>query len=153
MVTFISKSAEETQSVGEEWGRAARDGWVIALTGDLGAGKTQLVSGIARGLEIRERVLSPTFTLVHEYRRGRLPLFHLDLYRLENADQVEGAGLEEYLNRRTGVVVVEWAERWFGELGEGQGMRMSFAAALFRWVRIKVVSEAEREITYEDFGH
>ena len=72
MATFISHSPAETESLGESWGRAAQHGWVVGLTGDLGAGKTQLVKGIARGLGIVARVHSPTFTLVNEYAGGRL---------------------------------------------------------------------------------
>jgi tRNA threonylcarbamoyladenosine biosynthesis protein TsaE len=112
MDTFISRSPEETEACGETWGRRAQSGWVIGLTGDLGAGKTQFVKGFARGLGVTERILSPTFILVHEYRGGRLPLFHLDLYRLDTGDQVVAAGLEDYLFQPAGVSVVEWIERW-----------------------------------------
>src|SRR5262245_23334967 len=110
MATSISHSPAETESLGETWGRAARQGLVIALSGDLGAGKTQLVKGIARGLGINTRVHSPTFTLVNVYSGGRLTLYHLDLYRLETQEQILSAGLEEYL-RPDGVAVIEWAER------------------------------------------
>jgi len=144
MATFISHSPGETGQLGEAWGQTARAGWVIALSGDLGAGKTQLVKGLARGLGIIERVHSPTFTLVNIYEGGRLPLFHLDLYRLETRDQVLGAGLEEYLHPG-GVSVIEWAERWFGEPPEPAGMP-------FRRVVIETISDSERRITYEDFG-
>src|SRR3954466_12304334 len=114
MATNISHSPGETESLGETWGRTARKGLVIALSGDLGAGKTQLVKGIARGLGITTRVHSPTFTLVNVYTGGRLTLYHLDLYRLETRAQILSAGIEEYLNP-DGVAVIEWAERWFGE--------------------------------------
>ena len=110
MATFISHSPADTESLGEKFGRAARRGWVVALSGDLGAGKTQFVRGVARGLEIPVRTHSPTFTLVNEYGGGRLKLFHLDLYRLETAEQVLSAGLEEFLSP-DGVAVIEWAER------------------------------------------
>src|SRR5262245_24205231 len=112
MVTFISHSPEETLSLGEAWGRTAQDGWIIGLSGELGTGKTQLVKGIALGLEIKAPIQSPTFALVNEYRNGRLPLSHLDLYRLDTPKQVIGAGLDEYFRRPAGVVVVEWCERW-----------------------------------------
>ena len=88
---FISHSPAETESLGESWGRAAKHGLVIALSGELGAGKTQLVKGLARGLGITARVHSPTFTLVNEYAGGRLRLFHLDLYRLETRAQILSA--------------------------------------------------------------
>src|SRR5436305_12094823 len=115
MVTNISRSPAETEALGEGWGREAGRGLVIALCGDLGAGKTQLVKGLARGLGITARVQSPTFALVNSYTGGRLKLFHLDLYRLETREQILAAGLAEYLEP-DGVTVIEWAERWFGEI-------------------------------------
>ena len=139
---FISHSPAETESLGERWGREAQHGLVIALSGDLGAGKTQLVRGFARGLGVTTRVHSPTFTLVNEYGGGRLKLFHLDLYRLETPEQIHSAGIEEFL-QPDGVAVIEWAER----LEEG-GRRMEDGKT--RKVRIEVLSETERRITYED---
>src|SRR6478672_12698585 len=112
MATLISHSAAETQALGEKWGREATSGLVIGLSGDLGTGKTQLTKGIARGLGITDKILSPTFALVNEYRSGRLPFYHLDLYRLDSRDQILTAGLEEYLTSPRGVAVVEWMERW-----------------------------------------
>jgi tRNA threonylcarbamoyladenosine biosynthesis protein TsaE len=111
MATHISHSPAETAALGEAWGREAQSGLVIGLCGDLGAGKTQLVKGLARGLGIQARVHSPTFTLVNIYTGGRLTLFHLDLYRLETREQIEAAGLDDYLSPE-GVSVIEWAERW-----------------------------------------
>src|SRR5215207_9137250 len=108
MAIRISHSPEDTFALGEQWGREAQRGWVIGLSGDLGAGKTQLVKGLARGLGLSARVHSPTFTLLNEYGGGRLTLFHLDLYRLNSRDEVVGAGLDEYLVRPDGVAVVEW---------------------------------------------
>src|ERR1039457_562796 len=87
MATYISHSPGETTALGEQWGRAAESGLVIAVSGDLGAGKTQFVKGLARGLGITTRVLSPTFALVNIYGGGRLTLFHLDLYRLGTPPQ------------------------------------------------------------------
>lgn len=141
MVTFISHSPEETAGLAEQWGREARRGWIIGLTGPLGAGKTLLAAGLARGLGVEGRVNSPTFALLHEYRGGRLPLFHLDLYRLGSAQQIVGAGLEPYLNRPAGVTVVEWIERW-----------PETPSGFFRDVRIEPLNETTREIAYEDFG-
>ncbi len=110
MATFISHSPADTEALGEKFGRAAQSGWVITLSGDLGAGKTQFVKGLARGLGIAARVHSPTFALVAEYSGGRLMLFHLDLYRLETPEQILSAGIEEFLQPE-GVAVIEWAER------------------------------------------
>lgn len=111
---FVSPTPAETERLGRELGTIARPGWVYGLTGDLGAGKTRFVQGFARGLGITGRIPSPTFALVHEHRSGRLPLFHLDLYRLDTPDQIRAAGLEDYLDPRDGVSVIEWFERWTG---------------------------------------
>ena len=152
MATFISRSPAETETLGESWGRAAERGLVIGLSGDLGAGKTQLVKGLARGLGITSRVHSPTFTLVNEYTGGRLKLFHLDLYRLETREQIITAGLEEYL-QPDGVAVIEWSERWFGnEQPPKCDSQTSNAEKNVRRVHIEVLNERERRITYEDFG-
>lgn len=143
MPSVITHSPEQTAALGEQWGRAARSGWVIGLSGDLGAGKTQLVKGLARGLGLTARISSPTFALVNEHRDGRLPLFHLDLYRLDTREQIIGAGLEEYLLNPAGVTVVEWAERYFDVA--------SPRPDLIR-VSIESLGENERRITYEDIG-
>ena len=140
MATFISHSPAETEALGERLGRAAQHGWVIGLTGDLGAGKTQLVKGLARGLGITARVHSPTFTLVNEYGGGRLKLFHLDLYRLESSGQILAAGLEEFL-QPDGVAEIEWAERIYD---------LRFTIYDLKKVQIEIVSEAERRIVYDD---
>ncbi len=147
MATLISHSPEETLAIGEAWGREARRGWVIGLSGDLGAGKTQLVKGIALGLGSNARVHSPTFALLNEYDGGREPLFHLDLYRLNSSDDVVSAGLEEYLVNPNGVAVVEWIERWLGEQRTTNDEQRTT-----RRVHIETLSETERRITYEDSG-
>jgi tRNA threonylcarbamoyladenosine biosynthesis protein TsaE len=149
MATNISHSPAETESFGETWGRSAKNGLVIALSGDLGAGKTQLVKGIARGLSINTRVHSPTFTLVNVYTGGRLTLFHIDLYRLETEAQILSAGIEEYL-RPDGVTVIEWAERWFEKHPTSKAQHPT--SNPLRVVTIETVSENERRISYEDFG-
>ena len=150
MVTNISHSPANTEALGEMWGREARAGLVIGLSGELGAGKTQLVRGLARGLGISARVHSPTFTLVNVYGGGRLTLFHLDLYRLETREKIAQAGLEEYLSP-DGVTVVEWAERWLEDVRNGMHEGRTMPPQLRR-VRIEVLTENERRITYEDAG-
>jgi tRNA threonylcarbamoyladenosine biosynthesis protein TsaE len=144
MTLFVSHNPAETEGLAEAWGRAAQFGWIIGLTGDLGAGKTQLVKGLARGLGVRERVHSPTFALINQYLSGRLPLYHLDLYRLDTVYQIHSAGLEEYLIHPPGVTVVEWAERWPGFAADS-GLN-------YRLVKMESVSDFERRISYEDFG-
>ena len=105
--------AEATRKLGVSLSRSLAAGTVILLQGDLGAGKTTLVQGIAEGLEIQDSVESPTFTLINEYLTGRIPLYHLDLYRLE-PEETEALHLETYwdgLERDLGIVAIEWAER------------------------------------------
>ena len=105
-----STSEAETRAIAIELARELTPGSVLLLSGDLGAGKTAFVRGLAEGLGIDTRdVTSPTFTLVHEYRGGRLPLIHVDLYRLDRAE-LDEIGLDEDLAAR-GVVAIEWAER------------------------------------------
>lgn len=140
MVTHISRSPEETFRLGSEFAASAQPGLVLGLIGDLGAGKTQFVKGFAAGLGITERVHSPTFTLVNEYRSGRLPCYHLDLYRLQNADQILAAGLEQYLQPQDGVTLIEWFDR----------ARDLDVPGRLNVVYIKAGSETEREIAYED---
>ena len=106
---LVSQSAEETLRIGAELGRRLQPGDALLLTGDLGAGKTTLTQGIAQGLGVAERPRSPTFVMAAEYH-GRLPLYHLDLYRVDDVGELGGLGLEEYLNG-DGVTVVEWADR------------------------------------------
>ncbi len=140
MGTFISNSPEATFRFGEKLGKAAQPGWVIGLDGDLGAGKTHCVKGIAAGLGITERVTSPTFALVNEYAGGRLPLAHLDLYRLETMKSILGAGLDDYFET-AGVTVVEWMDRWVGGIPP-------------RFIRLRfvVLDGDSRRIDHDDFG-
>ncbi len=147
MPSFLSHTPAETEALGEAWASECASGWVIGLSGPLGAGKTQLVKGLARGLNAATPVVSPAYSLVHEYPGGRLPLFHLDLYRLDTRDQIIAAGLEPYLVRPDGVTVVEWIERWLDP-----AQIPSFAPGSFRRVQFKTLGETAREITYEDFG-
>lgn len=107
---ICTNSAEETFNAASEFSKKLKSGDVITLDGDLGAGKTAFTSGLAHGLGAIERVASPTFTIVNEYRSGRIPLFHFDVYRLEDADDLYDIGWEDYLNQN-GVCVVEWALR------------------------------------------
>ena len=154
MATTISLSPAETAALGERWGRAAESGLVIGLCGDLGAGKTQFVKGLARGLGIAGRVQSPSFALVNIYTGGRLTLYHLDLYRLNSPAQIAAAGLEEYLEP-AGVTVIEWAERWFPRIQSLKSNVQSLESKAanhpqcFRWVQFEVLSEDERRITHE----
>ena len=112
---YCSNSVAETEELGAQLAARLRPGDVVAYTGDLGAGKTAFNRGIARGLGIPERVTSPTFTIVNEYEGGRLPLFHFDLYRLGDPEELFDIGWEDYL-ARGGVCAVEWSENVAGAL-------------------------------------
>ncbi len=105
---YLSHCAEETEKIGEELGRRLHPGSVVAYRGGLGMGKTAFTRGLARGLGCRGRVTSPTFTIVNEYP-GATPLFHFDMYRLNDADALFDIGWEDYLERG-GVCAVEWSE-------------------------------------------
>lgn len=106
---YLSHSETETETIGEQLASILQPGTVVAYTGDLGMGKTALTRGLARGLGCLGRVTSPTFTIVNEYE-GTIPLFHFDMYRLSNADDLFDIGWEDYL-ARGGVCAVEWSER------------------------------------------
>ena len=110
-------SAEETQALGAELGRAAQAGDVLLLIGQLGAGKTTFVQGIARGLGVQGPVTSPSFVIANEHQ-GRIPLYHVDLYRLERVEPELWESLEEHLYG-DGVTAVEWAERLPDQLRDG----------------------------------
>lgn len=115
MVALEVHSPHETKEVAAALARHAVPGDVVTLSGPLGAGKTAFVKGLAVGLGLPpERVTSPTFTLIHEYRGGRLPLFHMDLYRIEQEEAAEALGIEEYLYGE-GLSALEWGERIRGQ--------------------------------------
>ena len=109
-MTVLTHSPAETERLGETLATRLTAGTVLALRGDLGAGKTAFTRGLARGLGYSGQVTSPTFTIVNEYEGGRLPLFHFDLYRLSSPDELWDIGWEDYLDRG-GVCAVEWSER------------------------------------------
>ena len=109
--SFKTESPEETQALGEKLGKTLKQGDVIALIGDLGTGKTCLTQGIARGAGIAsdEIVSSPSYILINEYS-GMVPIYHIDLYRLENSEEIAELGLSEYVEG-DGICIIEWAER------------------------------------------
>ena len=109
MEKFESHSAKETEQFAADLAAKALPGDVYTLTGDLGVGKTVFAKGFAKGLGITEPVTSPTFTIVQEYLSGRLPLYHFDVYRIGDPDEMEETGFYDYIDRG-GVVLIEWAE-------------------------------------------
>ena len=132
-MTILTKGENETEAAGERFAAGLPDGTVVALYGDLGAGKTAFVRGMARGMGINARVSSPTFTIVNEYL-GQRELYHFDMYRLGSSDELFDIGWEDYLNRG-GVCAVEWSEN-VSDAFEGDEIT----------VRIEKLSADERRI-------
>lgn len=115
--TIATSSLDETRRLGERLGRLLKEGDIICLHGELGAGKTTFTQGIAKGMGVAKAfITSPTFVIANEYK-GRLALYHIDLYRLNNMAEIEDIGLSEYL-KGEGVTVIEWAEKAEGLLSE-----------------------------------
>ena len=137
MATFISNSPAETEAFGRELAGGIDKRDVIALQGELGAGKTQFVKGFVAGIGSNATVTSPTYTLIHEYSGGRMPVYHLDFFRIEDRQSAERLGLEDYFFG-DGVSVVEWADK-FPELIPDSA----------RWVLFFAESETQRVIVTE----
>jgi len=113
---FVTASTDETIALGIRLGAALESGDILVLTGDLGAGKTQLTKGIAAALGVTDDVTSPTFNILMVYEGAQMPLYHFDLYRLDDPDQLEDIGLYEMLDG-DGVCVIEWGEQFADEIG------------------------------------
>ncbi len=139
-VEYYSLSPDNTRHLGEIMGNLAGAGDVFLLTGKLGAGKTCLTQGIARGLGIREYAVSPTFILMREMKGGRLPLYHIDFYRLDNLQELADLGLDDYFYGN-GLCVVEWAEK-----------AMELLPREYLDVKIFYTSETERRLVLEANG-
>lgn len=114
MLQIRSQSIDETMQLGMRVAAALKGGEIIALTGELGAGKTVFVKGLAKGLGIDDVITSPTFVLVRTYT-GRMPLHHIDLYRLETSNDLDSIGIDDYLSSG-GVLAIEWAEKFMSDL-------------------------------------
>lgn len=130
----VARNEAEMEALGAELAAGLEAGAVLALVGGLGAGKTRFVKGLAKGLGFSGEVTSPTFSLVHEYRGGRLPLFHFDLYRLKDEQELLGIGWDEFFDE-PGIVVAEWADLFPDLLPTG---------AL--WLHFEVLPEGGRRI-------
>jgi len=136
---LVTRNAEETQQLGRHVGELARPGDVLLLTGELGAGKTCLTQGIAWGIGIEEYALSPTFVIMRQMR-GRLALYHMDLYRLDLIEETQDLGLDDYFYG-DGVCVVEWADK-----------AMSLMPSEHLLIEIEYLSDAERQFRLKPSG-
>jgi tRNA threonylcarbamoyladenosine biosynthesis protein TsaE len=135
VATYISDSPSETETAGREFAWDLPAGSVVALTGQLGSGKTRFVKGLAAEIGAPQEVTSPTFTLIHEYTGGRVPVYHFDFFRIEDRQSAERLGLEEYFFG-DGICVVEWADKFPELIPPGA-----------RWVSFEARSETDRLIT------
>ncbi|MEN6372284.1 MAG: tRNA (adenosine(37)-N6)-threonylcarbamoyltransferase complex ATPase subunit type 1 TsaE [Armatimonadota bacterium] len=152
MFTVCTDNAEETIVFGESLGSRLGPGDVIALYGDLGAGKTTMTKGIALGAGVEAEIHSPTFTLIHEHA-GRVPFYHVDLYRLSGDEDIEFLGLEEYLYG-DGIVVIEWADRAPKLLpAEHIEINLGYAGDDRRKIQISATSERLNEIIESVVGN
>jgi tRNA threonylcarbamoyladenosine biosynthesis protein TsaE len=142
----IVASPDEMLAQGRRLGAVLEAGDVVALTGDLGAGKTLLTQGIAAGLRTPGPVTSPTFTLIHVHEGGRLTLFHADLYRIEREEELEDVGLDDVF-RQEGAAVVEWADRFPAALPVDRlEVRIEVASADARRVTARATGERSRAV-------
>ena len=135
MATFISNTPAETEAIGRQLAEYIDVGSILALKGDLGSGKTLFVKGLVAGLGSSADVTSPTFTIVHEYRGGRVPVYHFDFFRVENQRSAERLGLDDYFFG-DGVSVIEWADRF-----------PEFIPEQARWIFFETKSQDVRAIT------
>jgi len=137
VATLISNSPAETEAIGRQVAENIGIGSVLALKGDLGSGKTLFVKGVVAGLGSSADVTSPTFTILHEYRGGRLPVYHFDLFRVENQPALSRLGLDDYFFG-DGISAIEWADRF-----------PEFVPEQARWIFFEIKSETQRAITFQ----
>jgi len=137
VATFISNSPAETEAIGRRLAEDVGAGSALALTGDLGSGKTVFVKGLVVGLGSSADVTSPTFTILHEYRGGRVTVYHFDFFRLEDRQSVARLGLDDYFFG-DGVSVIEWADRF-----------PEFIPEQARWILFEIKSQNQRAITIQ----
>ncbi len=140
MFTTITENPEATKQLGGNLGRSLFPGSIVTLVGELGSGKTTLVQGIGQGLGINNIIKSPSFVIIHEYS-GRVPLYHLDLYRLAGTEEISSLGYEEYFYEKNGIVAIEWAEKM-----------KDLLPPEFLKIKLEIVNLSKRKITLESHG-
>lgn len=140
MITFTTKTPEETIELGKKIGRLLKKGDIIAMQGTLAAGKTTITKGIAESLEIKDTITSPTFCLISEYE-GKMPLYHMDVYRLDGAEDFAGLGTEDMLYGE-GVSIIEWSEKIMSELPKKTIL-----------LKIEPKEDGSREISLENWNN
>jgi len=139
VLEITTHSAEATKDVGFKLGRLLKPGDIVCLEGNLGVGKTIFVQGIALGLDVEDYVTSPTFNIIHEYN-GRIPMYHMDVYRLNSVGEMEDLGYDEYFYGK-GVVVIEWAEKIQQIIPEER-----------LWIKGETIGESTRRFVFKPSG-
>lgn len=139
--TIVASSSPQTQKIGEDFAKFLEGGDVVCLYGDLGFGKTTFAQGLAKGLGIKKRIISPTFVMVRSYELRARSFYHIDLYRTENEEDIGGLGIEEVINNKNNIVVIEWAEKLKSFLPE---KRID--------IKFSYEKDNEREITFRSFN-
>ena len=136
---FRTQTPGETQNIGEEIGKQLRQGDLVALIGDLGTGKTCLTQGIARGVGVysNQIVNSPSYTLINEYA-GKIPIYHVDLYRLQNHDEILDLGLDEYL-KGNGICIIEWADKLGSLQIDHTRIQITWLSEMTREIEIQIL--------------
>jgi len=139
---IVTKSADETQNFGKEFAKKLKNGDVIALYGELGSGKTQLVKGICKGLGVEQTVNSPTFIIVNEYSSPKFSdIYHFDLYRMKTQVEILNMGFEDYLNNRR-IILIEWPEH-VEDILPRDTIKIHIAHTVenenYRWIRLEIV--------------
>lgn len=137
----ISKNLEDTKQLANKFAKTLRGGEIVTLTGDLGAGKTTFTQSIAKAMEINEPVTSPTFTLMNEYCGNKLKLYHFDMYRIDDIDEILETGLTEYFGNSDAVCIIEWAEN----------IKPILPKKLIK-IFIEKLGETERKFTFENIN-
>lgn len=136
--TFITKSSEETKDLARKIAKNLKGGEVLLLFGNLGSGKTTFVQGLAEGLGIKERIISPTFIIIRHHKLKDRVFYHVDLYRIESSKELEELGLNEILNNKENIIAIEWAEK------------LKTLPKIRTEIYFEYISENEREITIKD---
>lgn len=136
MLTFISNSIEDTMNIAINLSKHLFPGSVVCLSGDLGAGKTAFTQGIGKGLGITEYITSPTYTIINEYYSGRIPLYHFDVYRLENSEEMLELGCDEYFYGN-GTTVIEWADNVYDIIPKYR-----------LWITISTINEPDKRLIH-----
>jgi len=137
---FVTKSSTETQQIATQFSKSLKGGEVLAFFGNLGSGKTTFIQGLAKGLGVKQRIISPSFIIVREYALSSNKFYHVDLYRIENSESLKNLGLSEIIGSKDSITAIEWAEK----LKPLPKKRIE--------IHIEYLEEDKRKITVQNYG-